>query len=135
MLNGGVQIFRLSYEISRSIVGPMTAPATTDDSRSAPAGPAPGHRPARRPAVDWRIRFAVLSLIWGFSFLLIKVGTEGYAPLQVTLGRMVFGTAVLLAALGLRRQRLPAAPAPGSIWPSPPSSSTHCRTPSSPTPS
>ncbi|WP_327191447.1 DMT family transporter [Streptomyces xinghaiensis] len=97
----------MSYEISRSIVGPMTAPATTDDSRSAPAGPAPGHRPARRPAVDWRIRFAVLSLIWGFSFLLIKVGTEGYAPLQVTLGRMVFGTAVLLAALGLRRQRLP----------------------------
>lgn len=61
----------------------------------------------RRPAVDWRIRFAVLSLIWGFSFLLIKVGTEAYAPLQVTLGRMVFGTAVLIAALAVKRQRLP----------------------------
>ncbi|MBQ0987962.1 DMT family transporter [Streptomyces sp. F63] len=83
----------------------MTTTAATDGTRSAPATPAVG--PARRPAVDWRIRFAVLSLIWGFSFLLIKVGTEGYAPLQVTLGRMVSGTAVLLAALALRRQRLP----------------------------
>ncbi|NEE32992.1 EamA/RhaT family transporter, partial [Streptomyces sp. SID7982] len=52
--------------------------ATTTASASAPA--------ARRPALDWRIRFAGLSLIWGFSFLLIKVGTEGYAPFQVTFG-------------------------------------------------
>ncbi|NGN62938.1 DMT family transporter, partial [Streptomyces sp. A7024] len=65
---------------------------------------------APRPSVDWRIRFAVLSLIWGFSFLLIKVGTEGYAPLQVTLGRMVFGTAVLMAALAFKRERLPRTP-------------------------
>lgn len=62
---------------------------------------------APRAAVDWRIRFAVLALIWGFSFLFIKVGTEGYAPLQVTLGRMVFGTAVLVAVLAVKRERLP----------------------------
>ncbi len=61
-----------------------------------------GGRPTRIPrpagarrALDWRIRFAALSLIWGFSFLLIKVGTEGFAPFQVTLGRLLFGTAVL----------------------------------------
>jgi len=88
-----------------------TAAARTSASASpppstpaAPSDPAPA---GRRPAVDWRIRFAVLSLIWGFSFLLIKVGTEGYAPLQVTLGRMVFGTAVLLAALAVRRHSFP----------------------------
>ncbi|MEU0968744.1 DMT family transporter [Streptomyces sp. NPDC005917] len=59
------------------------------------------------PRLDWRLRFGFLSLIWGFSFLLIKVGTDGYAPFQVTLGRLVFGTAVLAAALVVKRERLP----------------------------
>lgn len=63
--------------------------------------------PRARIALDWRIRFSVLSLIWGFSFLFIKVGTEAYAPFQVTLGRLVFGTAVLAAAMAARRERLP----------------------------
>ena len=57
------------------------------------AAPDPPHHAAAHRAVDWRLRFAVLSLVWGFSFLLIKVGTEGYAPFQVTLGRLLFGTA------------------------------------------
>ncbi|RPE45564.1 drug/metabolite transporter (DMT)-like permease [Streptomyces sp. Ag109_O5-1] len=60
-----------------------------------------------RPRLDWRLRFGVLSLIWGFSFLFIKVGTERYAPFQVTLGRLVFGTAVLAAAIVWKRERLP----------------------------
>ncbi|MEU2063941.1 DMT family transporter [Streptomyces sp. NPDC013455] len=67
----------------------------------APAGP------RARARLDWRLRFGALSLIWGFSFLLIKVGTEGYAPFQVTLGRLVFGTAVLVAAMAVKRERLP----------------------------
>ncbi|OEJ29776.1 hypothetical protein AR457_29320 [Streptomyces agglomeratus] len=57
--------------------------------------------------MDWRIRFGVLALIWGFSFLLIKVGTEAYAPFQVTLGRLLFGTAVLAAAMAVKREALP----------------------------
>ncbi|MFD1660254.1 DMT family transporter [Streptomyces caeni] len=63
--------------------------------------------PRRRSRLDWRIRFGVLSLIWGFSFLFIKVGTEAYAPFQVTLGRLAFGTAVLAAAMAVKRERLP----------------------------
>ncbi|MEV6945809.1 DMT family transporter [Streptomyces sp. NPDC051172] len=63
--------------------------------------------PRTRPALDWRLRFGALSLIWGFSFLLIKVGTGAYAPFQVTLGRLVFGTAVLAAAMAVKRERLP----------------------------
>ncbi|MFG2892241.1 DMT family transporter [Streptomyces sp. NPDC048248] len=66
-----------------------------------------GDGSARRRAYGWPLRFAVLSLIWGFSFLFIKVGTNGFAPLQVTLGRVGFGAAVLLAMLALKRQRLP----------------------------
>ncbi|MPY55522.1 DMT family transporter, partial [Streptomyces acidicola] len=72
---------------------------------------APTQTPAaaehRRPSVDWRIRFGFLALIWGFSFLLIKVGTEGYAPFQVTFGRLLFGTAVLAVAMAVKRERLP----------------------------
>ncbi|MET7983489.1 MULTISPECIES: DMT family transporter [unclassified Streptomyces] len=66
-----------------------------------------GVAPGRRTALDWRIRFGVLSLIWGFSFLLIKVGTEGYAPFQVTFGRLLFGSLVLVAAMAVKRERLP----------------------------
>ncbi|MFJ8095513.1 DMT family transporter [Streptomyces griseofuscus] len=66
-----------------------------------------------RPRLDWRLRFGALSLIWGFSFLLIKVGTSGYAPFQVTLGRLVFGTAVLVAAMAVKRERLPRG---GRLW-------------------
>ncbi|GAA2672401.1 DMT family transporter [Streptomyces aculeolatus] len=78
-----------------------TAPAAATDPATPPAAA------TRRPLLDWRVRFTALSVVWGFSFLLIKVGTDGFAPLQVTLGRMAFGSAVLVAALALRRERLP----------------------------
>ncbi|MFF4536642.1 DMT family transporter [Streptomyces aureus] len=73
---------------------------------SRPVAPA-DLEPRPRTALDWRIRFGVLSLIWGFSFLFIKVGTEGYAPFQVTFGRLLFGSAVLVAAMAVKRERLP----------------------------
>lgn len=76
-----------------------TAPATT-----APAPSAPG---TARPALDWRIRFAVLSVVWGFSFLFVKVGTEAYAPLHVSLGRVFFGALTLVTVLLVRREPLP----------------------------
>ncbi|WP_445525654.1 DMT family transporter [Streptomyces cyslabdanicus] len=77
--------------------------STSPSSPQSKPGPA---RPARRP-VHWRIRFAFLSLVWGFSFLFMKVGTDGFAPFQVTLGRLVFGTAVLATAMAVKRERLP----------------------------
>ncbi|MFE7766779.1 DMT family transporter [Streptomyces sp. NPDC057438] len=68
----------------------------------------PSSLPGRpRAAVDWRLRFAFLSLVWGFSFLLIKVGTQAYAPFQVTFGRLLFGTLVLAVAMAVKRERLP----------------------------
>ncbi|MFJ6354510.1 DMT family transporter [Streptomyces sp. NPDC092046] len=71
---------------------------------SSPALPSP---PRPRSSLDWRVRFGVLALIWGFSFLFIKVGTEGFAPFQVTFGRLLFGTAVLAVAFVAKRDRLP----------------------------
>src|SRR3954468_1565891 len=83
----------------------MTSATTAASSPATEEPPAPGARPRR--LLDWRIRFGVLALVWGFSFLFIKVGTEAFAPLYVTLGRMLFGTAVLLAVLVTKRERLP----------------------------
>ncbi|MFH8467306.1 DMT family transporter [Streptomyces sp. NPDC017991] len=87
-------------------------PAVPNDSSTPPgpglgAAPLGGAAPRPRPALDWRLRFGALSLVWGFSFLLIKVGTDGYAPFQVTFGRLLFGTLVLAAAMAWKRERLP----------------------------
>ncbi|MFD8548060.1 DMT family transporter [Streptomyces sp. NPDC059649] len=78
--------------------------ATTDTTAPAASRPAAAARPRAR---GWQVRFAILVLIWGFSFLFIKVGTHGFAPLQVTLGRVMFGALVLLAILVIKRERLP----------------------------
>jgi drug/metabolite transporter (DMT)-like permease len=60
-----------------------------------------------------RIRYLLLIAIWGASFLLIKIGLEALAPLQVVLGRMAFGAAALLAVTVVRRVPLPREP---RIW-------------------
>ncbi|WP_226029487.1 DMT family transporter [Streptomyces hyderabadensis] len=71
-------------------------------SAASPSTPSPARR-----VLDWRLRFGFLSLVWGFSFLFMKVGTESFAPFQVTLGRLAFGTAVVAAAMAVKRERLP----------------------------
>jgi drug/metabolite transporter (DMT)-like permease len=52
-------------------------------------------------------RLTLLALIWGSSFLLIKIALEGLSPAQVVMGRVVAGATVLLAAMGLRRLPFP----------------------------
>jgi drug/metabolite transporter (DMT)-like permease len=96
----------LFYEIAPVIVRGMTAPAQRP-RRAADQSAAPSVPPVPRSLVDWRIRFTALGLIWGFSFLFMKVGNEAFAPLQVTLGRMIFGTAVLAVAVAVKRERMP----------------------------
>lgn len=83
-----------------------TMSTTTASSPSAPAESAEPVGPVG-PRLHWRVRFAFLALVWGFSFLFMKVGTRGFAPFQVTLGRLVFGTAVLAVAMAVKRERLP----------------------------
>jgi len=64
-------------------------------------------------SLPWPVRFVLLAAIWGSSFLFIKVGDEALAPLQVTLGRLVYGSLTLLLILAVRRERLPRAP---RVW-------------------
>lgn len=86
---------------------PAPVPATTTRTEAPVTARHPAEREHARRRPGWRLRFAVLCLIWGFSFLLIKVGTDGFAPLYVTLGRLLFGTLALLAVLIVKRERLP----------------------------
>ena len=54
-----------------------------------------------------RSRFLALTLIWGASFLFIKVAVQSLAPIQVAFARMLFGSLALLAFIAARRDRLP----------------------------
>ncbi|WP_442816117.1 DMT family transporter [Streptomyces sp. NBC_01233] len=97
----------------------MSAPTAPRPTLSTTATPATAAIPSNATAtgttaagwrtrlLDWRVRFAILSVVWGFSFLLIKVGTEAYAPFQVALGRVLFGALTLLVVLLVRREKLP----------------------------
>ncbi|MGN9837480.1 DMT family transporter [Nonomuraea sp. H19] len=59
-------------------------------------------------------RMAVLALLWGSSFLWIKLALDnGLTPVQITVIRAALGAAVLLGLARLARQRLPRDP---STW-------------------
>jgi drug/metabolite transporter (DMT)-like permease len=53
------------------------------------------------------VRIGELALIWGCSFLFIKVGLEGLTPSQVVIGRVLFGATALVLVATVRRQPLP----------------------------
>jgi drug/metabolite transporter (DMT)-like permease len=69
----------------------------------------PAELPPQRAAIrpGWRLQYLMLALIWGMSFLFIKEGLRAFAPMQITLGRVAIGAAVLAAVLLARRERLP----------------------------
>jgi drug/metabolite transporter (DMT)-like permease len=58
-------------------------------------------------STPWPVRFVLLALFWGSTFLFIKIGDEALAPLQVSFGRLIVGTATLLAILAARHESLP----------------------------
>jgi drug/metabolite transporter (DMT)-like permease len=59
------------------------------------------------------LRFGVLALIWGSSFLLIKVALGGMTAPQLVLGRLSFGLVVLIAVMAIQRRPLPRDP---KVW-------------------
>src|SRR5262249_27546599 len=65
-----------------------------------------GDGPAGRVAAQ----YGALAVIWGGSFLFIKIGLEGLSPGQVVLGRLVTGALTLAVISGARRSRLPRDP-------------------------
>ncbi len=55
-------------------------------------------------------RFVLLALVWGASFLLIKVGDGGLTPAQVVFARLAFGAFALGIVLAVTRTPLPRDP-------------------------
>lgn len=53
------------------------------------------------------LRMAALASMWGSSFLWIKLGLRAFTPVQLVLGRVVLGAAVLVVICYARRGRLP----------------------------
>jgi len=53
------------------------------------------------------IRLTLLACLWGASFLFIKVALRGLSPVQIVLGRLALGAAVLLVVVAVRREPLP----------------------------
>lgn len=58
-------------------------------------------------AQSWHVPFGLLTLIWGSSFLFIKVAVRDLAPVDVALVRVGLGAAVLLGVLAAGRRALP----------------------------
>jgi drug/metabolite transporter (DMT)-like permease len=57
--------------------------------------------------LDWLL-FLVLGLMWGSSYLFIKIGVEaGLPPLTLVMGRLLIGGALLLAVVRIAREPLP----------------------------
>ncbi|WP_134772531.1 DMT family transporter [Ornithinimicrobium flavum] len=62
---------------------------------------------AGRAPVPWQVWYLTLALVWGSSYLLIKVGLEALSGVQVTALRIVLGAAVLLVLGALTGTQLP----------------------------
>lgn len=52
-------------------------------------------------------RPALLALIWGSSFLWIKLAIRGLSPVEVTLARLILGSAFLFAVVAGQRSNVP----------------------------
>jgi len=84
-----------------------------------PAGPAEPHACPRRhyprfvaaasrpSTVAVAVQFVLVGLIWGSSFLFMKVGLTGLSPSQVVWSRLVLGGLTLGLIVLIRREHLP----------------------------
>ncbi|NLW99822.1 MAG: DMT family transporter [Actinomycetales bacterium] len=59
------------------------------------------------PRVPWQLKFLALAVIWGSSFLLMKVGLDDLHPLQIVAFRIVLAAATLLLLLRMTQSALP----------------------------
>ncbi|GAA4400275.1 DMT family transporter [Fodinibacter luteus] len=60
-----------------------------------------------QPRVPWQVKYIALVLIWGSSFLLMKVGLEAMSAVQISALRILSGAVVLLGLLLAGGGRLP----------------------------
>ena len=94
------------------VTQPSSAELPTVDAAPGPVGP-PAHAregDAGRPLAGYAGLLGALSLMWGSSYLFIKIGVETLPPLSLVLLRVLVGLAILLVVVALRRTPLPRDP-------------------------
>jgi drug/metabolite transporter (DMT)-like permease len=97
---------------------PTTPPlggASAGQRHGAPLAGAPlPARPKAGPSNAWiAVQFTLTGIVWGSSFLFMKVALEGMSPGQVAWSRLVLGAITLGIFVTLRRERLPRVP---RVW-------------------
>lgn len=65
--------------------------------------------PARPRTAAVAVQFVLTGIVWGSSFLFMKVALEGISPAQVAWSRLILGALALGLFVALRRERLPRA--------------------------
>ncbi|MFN8097874.1 MAG: DMT family transporter [Dermatophilaceae bacterium] len=60
-----------------------------------------------QPRVAWQVKFLLLAVIWGSSFLLMKVALAALHPIQIAAVRIVAGALILSILLRATGSRLP----------------------------
>ena len=65
------------------------------------------------PRVPWQVKLLTLALIWGSSFLLMKVGLDDLHPVQIVALRIVLAAVTLVLLLRMTGGRLPRG---GRVW-------------------
>ncbi|HEX5969829.1 MAG TPA: EamA family transporter, partial [Intrasporangium sp.] len=63
--------------------------------------------PIHRQRVRWQVKFGSLAVIWGASFLFMKIGLRWFSPVQIATGRIVLGAVTVVLLLHLTGGRLP----------------------------
>ena len=81
-----------------------TPPPATDSSRAAVASTAASRAPSQSSIA---IQFVLTGIIWGSSFLFMKVALGGLSPAQVAWSRLILGALTLGLFVALRHERLP----------------------------
>ncbi|MGH4009275.1 MAG: DMT family transporter [Pseudonocardiaceae bacterium] len=60
-----------------------------------------------QPATRGPALITALALLWGSNFAWIKVSLDSFSPTQVTFGRMLLGTLILLVVVAITHNQLP----------------------------
>ena len=64
------------------------------------------HGVLRQGPIEWGLLLALV-VLWGSSFLLVRVSLDAFTPVAVTAGRLLIGAGVLLLLLMVTRHRAP----------------------------
>ena len=81
-----------------------TPPPATDSARPAVAPTAASRAPSQSSIA---IQFVLTGIIWGSSFLFMKVALGGLSPAQVAWSRLILGALTLGLFVALRHETLP----------------------------